>query len=126
MADGQRIVCESAALVEGGRGMRFDIAGPDRPVPCFAVRFDGTAVAYVNSCPHRGTELDWQHGEFFDESGLYLLCATHGAAFDPATGKCVSGPCAGDSLFPIAVRESGGIVVIESPAGAALNSRVIP
>ncbi|MBL8517828.1 MAG: Rieske 2Fe-2S domain-containing protein [Betaproteobacteria bacterium] len=122
MADHERIVCESAALVEGGRGMRFDVPGQDRVVPCFAIRFDGEVVAYVNSCPHRGTELDWQHGEFFDESGLYLICATHGAAFDPASGECVSGPCAGERLFRIGIREEHGRVVLESDTGAAQSS----
>lgn len=122
MADDERIVCESAALIEGGRGMRFDLVTAARIVPCFAVRFDGKAQAYVNSCPHRGTELDWQHGEFFDESGLYLICATHGAAFDPSSGLCVSGPCAGEKLFPVAVREECGRVVIQSDIGSVQSA----
>jgi nitrite reductase/ring-hydroxylating ferredoxin subunit len=122
MADRKRVVCESAALAEGGRGMRFDVSGPDRVVPCFAIRFDGGTHAYVNSCPHRGTELDWQHGEFFDESGLYLICATHGATFDPATGICVSGPCAGERLFRIDIREEDGRVMLQTDTGAAQSS----
>lgn len=119
MADGERIVCESSTLIEGKRGMRFEVLGRDRPVQCFAVRFDGVAHAYVNSCPHRGTELDWTHGEFFDDSGLYLICATHGAAFDPATGMCVSGPCAGERLFRIVITEEDGRIKLEADTGAA-------
>lgn len=99
--------------------MRFDLVTQGRPVPCFVVRFDGLAHAYVNSCPHRGTELDWQHGEFFDDSGLYLICATHGAAFDPATGLCISGPCAGERLIRVGIREEDGRVMLESDTGAA-------
>ncbi|MDX2218718.1 MAG: Rieske 2Fe-2S domain-containing protein [Burkholderiales bacterium] len=102
--------------------MRFDLVTAARIVPCFAVRFDGRALAYVNSCPHRGTELDWQLGEFFDESGLYLICATHGAAFDPSSGHCVSGPCAGERLFPVPVREECGRVVIQSDIGSVQSA----
>jgi nitrite reductase/ring-hydroxylating ferredoxin subunit len=118
MADAERVVCESIALVEGGRGVRFDLVTAARTVPCFVIRFDGKAHAYVNSCPHRGTELDWQHGEFFDESGLYLICATHGATFDAASGQCVSGPCAGERLFPVSVREECGRIVIHTDIGS--------
>lgn len=122
MAENERIVCESAALIEGGRAVRFDLVRGGRPVPCFVVRFDGKAQAYVNSCPHRGTELDWQHGDFFDESGLYLICATHGAAFDPATGLCISGPCAGERLFRVSIREEHERVMLESDTGADQTS----
>jgi nitrite reductase/ring-hydroxylating ferredoxin subunit len=30
--------------------------------------------------------------------GHHLQCATHGALFDPLSGVCISGPCAGDAL----------------------------
>ena len=105
-----RVLCESVSLVEGGKGKRFDIASADRAVGCVAIRFDGKVHAYVNSCPHRGTELDWNPGEVFDESGLYLVCATHGAIFDPETGECVSGPCRGEYLSRVEVDEQDGVV----------------
>ena len=113
MDSSERVVCESAALREGGTGFRFDLVRQERILPAFAVRFDGEVRAYANICPHRGTELDWQHGEFFDESGLYLICATHGATFDPSSGLCIAGPCAGQRLVPIAIREESGRVVLE-------------
>jgi len=40
-------------------------------------------------------ELDWQPGEFFDIAGVYLVCSTHGAIFEPNSGLCVAGPCRG-------------------------------
>lgn len=40
------------------------------------------------------------------------MCATHGALFEPATGRCVAGPCRGATLEPVAVREDGGAVVV--------------
>lgn len=117
MAEIPRVICESATLVEGGRAMRFEIIHAGRPVACFAIRFDGEAHAFVNSCPHQGSELDWQHGEVFDESGLYLICATHGALFDPETGLCVSGPCRGAHLSKLDVSENDGRVMLATPPG---------
>ena len=114
-----RVLCESASLIEGGKGKRFDIAQGDRAVACVAIRYDGRVRAYVNSCPHRGTELDWNHGEVFDESGLYLVCATHGAMFDPETGECVSGPCRGESLSRVDVDEQDGVVRLLNSASRA-------
>jgi len=67
---------------------------------------------YVNICPHRGTSLDWQPGEVFDETGLYLICATHGALFEPDSGLCVAGPCQGAHLQKIPVKIEGGQVVL--------------
>ncbi|MEP7262087.1 MAG: hypothetical protein ABI669_12835, partial [Usitatibacter sp.] len=63
-------------------------------------------------------ELDWQPGEFFEETGLYLICSTHGALFEPGSGFCVAGPCRGDSLEPLSIREREGQVILlnEVPA----------
>ena len=63
-----------------------------------AVVVHGKLHVYLNSCPHRGTELDWNPGAFLAPDGVHLQCATHGARFDPATGLCLSGPCAGEHL----------------------------
>ncbi len=59
----------------------------------FAICFKGEIRAYRNSCPHMGSPLDWAPGQFFSEDGSQLVCHTHDARFDPATGDCLSGPC---------------------------------
>lgn len=59
----------------------------------FAVCHGGEIRAYRNSCPHAGSPLDWAPGQFFSEDGSELVCHTHDARFDPATGECRSGPC---------------------------------
>jgi nitrite reductase/ring-hydroxylating ferredoxin subunit len=107
-----RVICESAALAEAGAGVRFAWEPAGGEGKGFAVRFGGVARAFVNRCPHRGVELDWMPGEFFEISGLYLICSTHGATFDPSTGLCVAGPCLGARLEAIAVRESEGRILI--------------
>ena len=110
MADGERLICLAGELEEGARGVRFPIGDA---VNGFAIRFRGKVRAFVNRCPHMGTELDWQAGEFFEESGLYLVCSTHGALFEPLTGYCVAGPCRGASLEPLQVREREGRVTLD-------------
>ena len=112
MADDARLICASAALAEGGRGVRFALRAPCGAEKGFAIRSCGAVRAYVNRCPHLGTELDWQPGEFFDVAGLYLVCSTHGAIFEPSTGFCVAGPCRGASLEPLQVRERNGEVLL--------------
>lgn len=105
MHENESNICPRAALVDGGRAARFQFEFDGRVVQAFAIAYDGEVFAYANSCPHRGTELDWQHGEVFDESGLYLVCATHGALFEADSGRCIGGPCQGASLVKIAVDE---------------------
>ena len=79
MARRERLICTSAALVDGGTGVRFDIERSGARLPAFAIRYRGMVHAYVNECRHQATELDWNPGEFFDAERLYLICATHGA-----------------------------------------------
>ncbi len=112
--DARRRICDRAALVDGGPAQRFEIERDGRRIACFAIAFQGQVHAYRNSCPHRGTELDWQPGEVFDETGLYLVCATHGAVFEPGGGVCVGGPCHGASLGRIPVSVENHRVVLQT------------
>ena len=112
MARDERLICAAGALADRGAGVRFRLTPGDRDEKGFVIRSRGCAFAYVNECPHVGTELDWQPGEFFDVAGLYLVCSTHGALFEPETGFCVAGPCRGASLKPIAIRERDGQVYL--------------
>jgi nitrite reductase/ring-hydroxylating ferredoxin subunit len=112
MAERERLICASDALAECGKGVRFAIPAAPGEEKGFAIRHLGKVHGFVNRCPHLGTELDWQPGEFFDIAGVYLVCSTHGAIFEPNTGRCVAGPCRGASLEPLAMRELGGQVFL--------------
>ena len=105
MTDPQIPICPSAELIDGGKGRRFALSEYGRNETGFVVRYHGAAYAYLNRCAHVPIELDWAEGEFFESSGLYLMCATHGAIYDPQTGQCLGGPCRGGRLHPIAVVE---------------------
>lgn len=113
MARAARVICGSGDLVEAGAGARFDWKPAGGAGKAFAVRHGGVALAYVNRCPHLGVELDWLPGEFFEESGLYLICSTHGAIFEPSTGLCVAGPCRGSRLEPITLEEREGTIFVQ-------------
>lgn len=88
-------VCASSELLSGGRGIRFEVDVGGHSVPAFVVRYGGRAFAYLNRCAHVATELDWLAGLFFDFDAEHLVCSTHGAFYDPATGQCRGGACAG-------------------------------
>ncbi len=99
------LLCASDDVVDGGRGMRFSVIAGGRATTGFVIRFKGRAYAYLNRCAHVPIELDWNQGEFFESSGLYLMCATHGAIYAPESGHCEGGPCRGGRLRPIGVSE---------------------
>lgn len=111
----QRVICEAAALVERGDGVRFEIPAAGGAEAAFAVRAEGRVYAWRNACAHIPVELDWNPGKFFDASGLYLICATHGALYEPHSGLCVAGPCQGRSLQPVAVEERDGNIYLTDP-----------
>jgi nitrite reductase/ring-hydroxylating ferredoxin subunit len=100
------LVCASELVTEGGKGVRFPVTAFGDPATGFVVRYGGKPYAYLNRCAHVPMELDWFEGEFFESSGLYLMCSTHGAIYVPDSGQCAGGPCKGGKLRPIAVREA--------------------
>ncbi len=103
----QRLICTSAQ-VEEGKGFRFSVDREGGAQPAFVIRFNGSAHAYLNRCAHVPVELDWMEGHFFDFSGLYLVCSTHGATYLPDTGHCIAGPCKGRRLVLIPIEENHG------------------
>ncbi|HEX7953812.1 MAG TPA: Rieske 2Fe-2S domain-containing protein [Burkholderiales bacterium] len=112
MAEAKRLICRSEDLPERGMGVRFSIETSRGVVAAFVVRHRGKVQAYLNRCAHVRVELDAQPGEFFDVSGLYLVCSTHGAAYVPESGYCVGGPCKGMRLTKLAVEEHDGSVYL--------------
>jgi nitrite reductase/ring-hydroxylating ferredoxin subunit len=105
MAADERLICNSADLEEGGRGVRFEVMLGGERLPAFVVRHGGRVRGYLNRCGHIPVELDYRPGEFFEPDQLYLICSTHGARYDPASGACVTGRCNGRGLTPLAVEE---------------------
>ena len=112
MAEAQRLICASADLKEAGKGIRFTVTHRQREAAAFVIRFHGQVRCYLNECGHVPAQLDWQPGEFFDDSKLYLICSVHGALYAPETGRCLGGRCQGKGLAVLAVDEADGQVFL--------------
>lgn len=113
MADDERLICASTDLLDDGAAVRFSVERDGVAEPAFVVRYCGKVYAYFNRCAHVPVELDWQEGRFFDHSGLYLICATHGALYAPESGRCMGGRCDGKGLTPLAVVERDGNIYLK-------------
>jgi len=102
-------ICDASELSDGGQGVRFDVIVDGGPATGFVVRYGGVVVGFLNRCSHVAMELDWLPGLFFEDEGQFLMCATHGAIYEPATGGCAGGPCLGrGGLLRLQVIERDG------------------
>ena len=73
--------------------------------------------AWLNVCPHAGRRLDWAPGQFLKAREGELVCAVHGATFEPGAGLCIAGPCRGQSLRAVAVEvREGQVLLAGTPA----------
>jgi nitrite reductase/ring-hydroxylating ferredoxin subunit len=115
MAVSKRLIANSQDLSDGGTGVRFlaiDAQGAESPA--FVIRHRGKVHGFINRCAHIQVELDWQEGQFFDDEQRYLICATHGALYQPDTGECIAGPCKNGKLEKLAITEDGdGVFILE-------------
>ncbi len=105
----QVALCRSDALVDSGMAVGFDVSFQGQTCRAFAIRYGGQVHAYLNRCSHVPMEMDYQPDRFFDSTGHWLICATHGAIYQPDTGRCSGGPCRG-GLVKIALEERDGVV----------------
>jgi nitrite reductase/ring-hydroxylating ferredoxin subunit len=104
-------ICASDAVRDGASAVRFAACVGGEQVSCFVIRFNGQVHAYLNRCSHVAMELDWQPGQVFDTDAQWLVCATHGAHFEPDSGRCAGGPCTGrGGLRSLRVLERDGTV----------------
>lgn len=109
-----RPLCAIADLADGeARGFP---PPPGAHTGLFAVRRGERVHVYVNSCPHIGTPLEWMPDRFLSRDGKRIVCATHGAEFEIASGACTSGPCLGDCLEAVMIRIDDGILLVPEDA----------
>lgn len=108
------VVCRFEELQDpGGRGVTVQQDG--RLYDVLVVRRGRQAFCYLNRCPHTGSPLDWMPDQFLSLDKHYIQCATHAALFRIEDGACISGPCSGEALVPVAVVVEDGNVIL--PAG---------
>jgi nitrite reductase/ring-hydroxylating ferredoxin subunit len=121
MNQSTHIVCKFAEL-ENPSSRSFTIGAGDWPLRGFVVRVDERVFAYVNRCPHAGHPLNLRPHDFLSADKTLILCRSHAATFERETGKCVWGPCAGQSLRALSVRVEGGLVLLELDREVATSS----
>jgi nitrite reductase/ring-hydroxylating ferredoxin subunit len=105
------IICRTGELAPGeSRKFMMPIRGADEE--CFAVNFGGEFHAYVNRCRHVPMALDWVDNQFFAEEGRYLMCQTHNAYYEPASGECIAGPptACGRYLYRVPLQIEEGVI----------------
>jgi len=95
------VVCRVDEVAEG-QGRAFIVGEGHSRRDILVVCSGGELYAYINSCPHQGTPLETFPDKFLSEDGSLLVCSTHGARFRVADGACISGPCLGKNLAPVA------------------------
>jgi len=105
-----RIRIAEVTEVNEGQTIKFSYKRSERPQEGFVGRFKGKLFAYDNTCRHLPISLDYGDNRFFDSKGETLVCQTHGAVYEPETGLCTRGPCAGASLFALEVIEEDGVL----------------
>jgi nitrite reductase/ring-hydroxylating ferredoxin subunit len=90
-----------------GASKKFKIRRGEFDIEALLVNYQGNFFAYLNRCPHVGISMDWVDNQFFTVDRRYLMCANHGAVFEPPTGECVWGPCVGAALQKLALEIEG-------------------
>jgi nitrite reductase/ring-hydroxylating ferredoxin subunit len=102
-------LCDFIELSEiDSRGFVISEFTPARNI--FIVRNKNILVAYENSCPHNFAPLNWSADVFLSYDQDYIQCSNHGALFEIEDGRCIYGPCSGQSLKTVAVKIDAGVV----------------
>lgn len=86
---------------------KFLLRCQGRTIEGLLVSYEGNLFAYVNRCRHMSLSLDWVDNHFFTEDRRYIICANHGATYEPTTGECIWGPCFGAFLQGVPLKVSG-------------------
>lgn len=106
----EKTLCELKELSDG-QALGFDPYQQGRD-SMFVVKVDGKIRAYRNRCPHQQAYLEYRKDHFLSADRRQIVCHAHNARFDPESGRCVSGPCRGKFLEPIAVKVEGEMLVL--------------
>lgn len=99
-----RFLLEADDLVEGVF-REVMLEDDDRTIWLVLTRYRDRARGWLNVCPHAGRALNWAPDKFLTDDQGHLVCASHGAVFEPEAGRCIGGPCLGAALTPIKLAE---------------------
>lgn len=111
--EGFEFLCPSEGVREG-EFCEHPIHQADNNTEVIVTRQMGRVHAWLNVCPHQGRALNFAPKRFLSDDQGRLVCAAHGAVFEPDSGLCVGGPCRGASLREVAVIDTGSEILIRS------------
>ena len=98
----------NSSQLEEGQFREAQMEHNDRPVWLIVTRQSGIVRSWFNVCPHQGRSLNYAPDQFLTDPNGQLVCAAHGAVFEPEQGLCTNGPCQGASLKVIKTAEENG------------------
>ncbi len=98
-------ICKIEELVENKAIIK---KSEDKYLPGIIIYKNNNSIyIWLNNCPHANLTLDIIEGRVQSKDND-LLCANHGAKFNPITGKCIKGPCKNSYLkkFPFKIKNN--------------------
>ena len=114
----EQLLCRSDAIADG---TSKEVPLNDGRASICLVRKNETVYAYINSCPHTGSPLNWTGDQFLTRDGDLIQCALHGALFRIADGLCVWGPCLHQRLSAVPTVIHNGDILLASGQGSPLG-----
>jgi nitrite reductase/ring-hydroxylating ferredoxin subunit len=110
----RKLVGNTRELVHG-KSKKFTLRCSGNIMEAMLINYQGDVFAYLNRCRHIALSLDWVDNQFFTEDKRYLICANHGATYEPRTGECIWGPCAGAALQGVPLEIEDGNIFVRCP-----------
>jgi nitrite reductase/ring-hydroxylating ferredoxin subunit len=111
----RRKLVGNIAELAHGTSKKFTLHCAGNIIEAMLINYQGEVFAYLNRCRHIALSLDWVDNQFFTEDKRYLICANHGATYEPRTGECIWGPCAGASLQGVPLEIEDGNIFARCP-----------
>ncbi|MEE9143211.1 MAG: Rieske 2Fe-2S domain-containing protein [Candidatus Binatia bacterium] len=100
-----KVVARTGELMHGTT-KKFRLQCRGSTLEAILVNYEGKISAYVNRCCHISLTMDWVDNQFFTEDKRYLICANHGATYEPTAGECIWSPCFGAFLQSVPLEVS--------------------
>lgn len=99
----QGVNCSLIPIDESGPASHFtvNVLMGNENIDVLVLKAGDAWRVYRNVCPHQGRRLDYAPGKVLCKDGK-LICPAHGAVFEIAGGRCLQGPCLGESLQALA------------------------
>lgn len=82
----------------------FSLQLDDRLLSIMVLKKHGQYFGFKNHCPHQGRRMDYSSGKFLVSEFNTIICPAHGAEFQANDGRCIGGPCLGQSLEKINIK----------------------